>query len=180
MRLKTNHHFLNIILQPILLSNQSDGDLEGGECFPLLEPEPVREPVPPRENQDSSTSISRFRSKERKPSLEEPLSLPQITGNEEDCEDTEMDSRNQYQSDCPTCQKNWDLLNRNQRHSKAGHTLVNSDEESKATLISTTRPGYSTPTCLSFDLDGLLPSVDRQQVRLGQILATKEVCNFWL
>ena len=152
--------------------------MEGGECFPLLEPEPVREPVPPRENHDSPTSVPRFRSKERKPSIEEPLSLPQIIANEEDCEDPEVDSRNPYQSDCPTCQRNWDLLNRNQRHTKAEHGPVNSDGEAKASLISPTRLGDSTPVCLSFDLDGLLPSVDRQQVRLGQILATKEVCYF--
>lgn len=102
----------------------------------MLEPEPVRESISPRESQHSPTSRARFRSKEKKLPVEEPLSLPQIIANEEDCEDPEVDSRNQYQSF--SCQRNWDLLNRNQRHTKAEHAPVNSDGEAKASLISPT------------------------------------------
>lgn len=148
--------------------------MEGGESFPLLEPEPVKESYS-REVRDPPGSIGRFRPKEQKLLMDGPLSFSPILINEED-EEPETDSQNPYQSDCPTCQKNWDLLNRNHKHTKAEGAPVNRDAEGKSTLVTPTRLSDSTLTCLSFDLDGLLPSVDRQQVRLGQILASKEVC----
>ncbi|XP_057378844.1 myotubularin-related protein 4-like isoform X3 [Daphnia carinata] len=137
--------------KPIASLDQADGDMEAGECFPLLEPEP-----------------------EQLSPIGEPISLPHVLASEDDGEESDTDRQHPYHSDCPTCQKNWDLLNRGQMQGKTGQSIKHNDGEQKSTPETTTRPGYSTPTCLSFDLDGLLPSVDRQQVRLGQILAAKD------
>lgn len=139
----------------------------------MLEPEITIGPF--RETHEANSSITHLHSNERKQSIEDQSAMPQFAGSEDEGEELELDVQNHYQSDCPTCQKNWDLLNRNQRHSIAEHNGVNSNGETKAPLLTFPRNGDSTPTCLSFDLDGLLPSVDRQQVRLGQILASKEV-----
>jgi hypothetical protein len=120
--------------------------------------------------------MTHFRSKQLKSPLEEPLCLPQNIASEEDGEDSEVDGRNSYLNNCPTCKRNWDLLNRNQTHSKADPApMTFNDGEEKAIATTMTRLGDSTATCLGYDLDGLLPSIDRQQVRLGQILAAKDV-----
>ncbi|XP_046642401.1 myotubularin-related protein 3-like isoform X3 [Daphnia pulicaria] len=162
------------INMPTTVLDQSDGDMEAGESFPLLEPEPVKEPSY-KEHQDPLPSMTHFRSKQLKSPLEEPLCLPQNIASEEDGEDSEVDGRNSYLNNCPTCKRNWDLLNRNQTHSKADPApMTFNDGEEKAIATTMTRLGDSTATCLGYDLDGLLPSIDRQQVRLGQILAAKD------
>ena len=148
----------------------------------MLEPEQIpleralKEPFNRQNHGSPVAHVDRFRSKETKNSMEELLTFPQMFVGEEDGEE-QMESNlpNHYQNDCPTCQKNWDLLNRNQRHSKTERFPVNKHIERRDILTTPNRPGDPTPTCLSFDLDGLLPSVDRQQVRLRQILASKEV-----
>ena len=148
--------------------------MEAGESFPLLEPEPVREPSH-REHQDPLPSVTHFRSKQDQSSLEEPHSLSQIIASEEDGEES-VDVRNLYLDNCPTCKRNWDLLNRNQTHSKIDQALMTNDGKEKLIVTTITRrPDESSATCLGYDLDGLLPSIDRQQVRLGQILAAKDV-----
>ncbi|XP_057378847.1 myotubularin-related protein 3-like isoform X5 [Daphnia carinata] len=159
--------------KPIASLDQADGDMEAGECFPLLEPEPVKE-CSSREHQEAHNLVSHFHSKEQLSPIGEPISLPHVLASEDDGEESDTDRQHPYHSDCPTCQKNWDLLNRGQMQGKTGQSIKHNDGEQKSTPETTTRPGYSTPTCLSFDLDGLLPSVDRQQVRLGQILAAKD------
>lgn len=99
---------------------------------------------------------------------------PQNQTSDDDEGSLMMNGQNYYQGDCPTCQKNWDLLNRN-RESRILSLMNSSCKPVSATLANVTRPSDSSPACLSFDMDGLLPSVDRQQLRLGQILAAKEV-----
>ena len=82
------------------------------------------------------------------------------------------DGHIQYQGNCLNCKKNWDLLNRNQG---ADLSCSSSSREESSSVLNNSRTADSSPACLSFDLDGLLPSVDKLQVRLDQILAAKEV-----
>ncbi|XP_032789509.1 myotubularin-related protein 3 isoform X2 [Daphnia magna] len=159
--------------KPIASLDQADGDMEAGECFPLLEPEPVKESSN-RKHQDTRNLMNRFHSKEQISPIGEPFSLPHVLASEGDGEESDIDGQNRYHSDCPTCQQNLDLLNRGKMQSKADQATKRNDGEQKSTPETTTRPRELTATCLSFDLDGLLPSVDRQQVRLGQILAAKD------
>ena len=130
--------------------NRLESDFEVGESFPLLEPEPLKDSICLDKNQ---FPVPFYRSKAASVDAdvveENGLSM----------------EPNRYQSDCETCQKNWDLLNRNQE------SHVDPLFKTKETAL-TRRP---VDACLNFDLDGLLPSVDEQQVRLGQILLAKEV-----
>lgn len=137
-----------------------------------MEPEPSKTPF---YRESPSLSFSLTRSEDRKSSpIGGNVALPQILTSEDDENSLMMNGQNSYQGDCPTCQKNWDLLNRNQETRIS--LLVNGGSSKEATVSTVlTRPTDSSPVCLSFDMDGLLPSVDRQQLRLGQILATKEV-----
>ena len=97
---------------------------------------------------------------------------------------------NRFNGDCQTCQKNWDLLNRNQGslHRVPSDPMTNGHSLSVAAPASVARQGLlsvnssgggggssSNSPCLNFDLDGLLPCIDRQQMRLRSILAYKEV-----
>ena len=97
---------------------------------------------------------------------------------------------NRFNGDCQTCQKNWDLLNRNQGslHRVPPDPMTNGHSLSVAAPASVARQGLlsvnssgggggssSNSPCLNFDLDGLLPCIDRQQMRLRSILAYKEV-----
>lgn len=149
--------------------------MEGGESFPLLDPEPVKESSY-RQHQDPQILVNRVHSKEQKSSIGEPFSKSHVPATKGDEEESDIDARNPYLTDCPTCQKNWDLLNRSQVQTKPEQAPVRSDGEQKTMPSTTARLSELNAACLSFDLDGLLPSVDRQQVRLGQILAAKDVC----
>lgn len=153
--------------------------MEGNETFPLLEPEPIKEAYR-RESHDTLKSVARFPLKEQKSSMKKASTFPPLRGSEDDGEHIEMDSYNLYQSNCSTCQKNWDLLNRNERHNKTELAHPNEDIGTKPKGRTTPWLSDPIPKCLSFDLDGLLPSTDRQQVRLRQILASKEVSQSWL
>ena len=93
-----------------------------------------------------------------------------------------------FRSDCETCQQNWDLLNHNQALNPVDpgwdRKLKQEEQSSRDTglvTIASMQPMEgNSAACLNFDLDGLLPSVDRQQVRLGQILAAKDVISSFI
>lgn len=144
--------------QPFRNDNQLESDLESGESFPLLEPEPRKDSI--YCDTKNKLHLPVYRSKSgHTPNLatDNPLLALHENG--------VIGDQSRYQSDCETCQQNWDLLNRNQ-------ALAAVDDEAKT---KDSRSTEANPACLNFDLDGLLPSVDQQQVRLGQILAAKDV-----
>ena len=135
-----------------------EGDFETGECFPLLEPEPRKDSMFCDTKNQPHTPV--YRSKTAHTSnlaMDNPLLAIHENG--------AIGDQNRYQSDCETCQQNWDLLNRNQALAPVEADVKTRDNPSTE----------ANPACLNFDLDGLLPSVDQQQVRLGQILAAKDV-----
>lgn len=72
-----------------------------------------------------------------------------------------------FNADCPTCRSNWNLLNGLSSSAVVADTLL------KVPVGPNTNS--SSAACLNFDLDGLLPCFDRQQVRLKHILALKEM-----
>lgn len=144
--------------KPFRNDSQLEGDFETGECFPLLEPEPRKDPVYcDTKNQQLHMPVYRSKTTQASshPAADNPLLLAIR-------ENGAIGDQNRFQSDCETCQQNWDLLNRNQPTSIDVKPRDNP-------------PAEANPACLNFDLDGLLPSVDQQQVRLGQILAAKDV-----
>jgi len=153
--------------------------LEANESFPLLEPEPSKTLFYRESPSALSFSLTGSREKKSSPTSGALPTGPQNPTIEDDEGNLTMNGQNYYQGDCPTCQKNWDLLNRNQE-TRILSLMNGSCKPVTTNPANVTRPSDSSPACLSFDTDGLLPSVDRQQLRLGQILAAKEVTFFFI
>ena len=152
--------------------------MEANESFPLLEPEPSKTLFYRESPSALSFSLTGSQEKKISPTSGALPTGPQNPTIEDDEGSLTMNGQNYYQGDCPTCQKNWDLLNRNQE-TRILSLMNGSCKPVTTTPANVTRPSDSSPACLSFDTDGLLPSVDRQQLRLGQILAAKEVRFFF-
>ncbi len=158
-------------------TNHCDGDLESGESFPFIESEALPKEKPNLrvyEKKSSPPLISVSHEERHLPAASiSPTKLIQCNDDEASSNIATVDGQSTYQGDCPTCKKNWDLLNLNQG-SRLNPSCSSGEESSFETSTNQNRIADSN---VAFDLDGLLPSVDRLQVRLDRILSAKEVCS---
>ena len=160
-------------------TNHCDGDLESGESFPFIESEALPKGKPNLqvyEKKPSLPLISLPHEQEERhlpAASNSPTKVTQFNDDEASSNIATIDGHSTYQGDCPTCKKNWDLLNHNQG-SRLNPSCSSGEESSFETSTNQNRIADSN---VAFDLDGLLPSVDRLQVRLDRILSAKEVCS---
>ena len=133
------------------------------DSFPLLEPIAVvgsvdDAPSPPPPPVPESSRVNGRR-------------IAVVAADEEEPSE-DMAALYRSKEDCPTCLQNWDLLKRKQ---SSAEPAVGPPPLPSAMGAGVPTPAYA--SCLNFDLDGLMPCVDRQQIRLRQILAAKDVSN---
>lgn len=161
-------------IKAMACTNHCDGDLESGESFPFIESEALPKEKPNLrvyEKKSSPPLISVSHEERHLPAASiSPTKLIQCNDDEASSNIATVDGQSTYQGDCPTCKKNWDLLNLNQG-SRLNPSCSSGEESSFETSTNQNRIADSN---VAFDLDGLLPSVDRLQVRLDRILSAKE------